>query len=82
MLVYECISVGGLLCEFYSSRGIILYLEYQSFCPFVRIGSNRPLSRKQVGPSPPGSKGGGNTFGLALVKGLFNEIREIIWKVE
>jgi hypothetical protein len=41
-------------------KGIILYLEYQSVCPFVRIGSQRPPSRKRVCP-PLGTKGGGNT---------------------
>ncbi len=34
---------------------ICVYLEYQSVCPFVRIGSP-PLSRKQVCP-PLGTKG-------------------------
>ncbi len=32
-------------------RWIILYLEYQSVCPFVRIGSFRPLSHKRVLPT-------------------------------
>jgi hypothetical protein len=35
-------------------RGIIQYLEYQSVCSLVRIGSPRPLSRKRVCP-PPGT---------------------------
>ncbi len=29
-------------------RGIIVYIEYQSVCPFVVIGSPRPLPRKLV----------------------------------
>ncbi len=28
----------------------MLYLDHQSACPFVRIGSPRPLSRKRVCP--------------------------------
>jgi hypothetical protein len=32
-----------------TGRGIIPYLEYQSFCPFVRIGSPRPLSLLPLG---------------------------------
>jgi hypothetical protein len=50
-------------------RGIILhtvYLEYQSVCPIVRIGSPPPppcpLSRKRV-CSPLGTKGGGGNKG-------------------
>jgi hypothetical protein len=31
-------------------RGIILYLGYQSVCPFVRIGSPRPLPASEYVP--------------------------------
>ncbi len=47
-------------------RGIVLYLEYQSVCPFVWTGSPRPLSRKRVlHPPPPivGEGAGGSQFG-------------------
>ncbi len=30
------------------SRGIIVYTENQSFCPFLGIGSPHPLTRKRV----------------------------------
>ncbi len=49
------------LCVGRCYRGIVLYLEYQSACPFVRIGSIRSISRKRVCP-PPGAKGGRATF--------------------
>ncbi len=46
-------------------RGIILYLEYQTVCPFVQIGSPHPLSRKRVCHGSPlplwNQKVGGNT---------------------
>ncbi len=44
-------------------RGIILYLEYQSVCPFVQIGFSRPLSLQRVCPPPlePNGGGGSNT---------------------
>ncbi len=45
----------------------IIYLEYHSVRPFVRIGNPQPLPRKRVCPSP-GTKGGGHT-GLQ-VRGL------------
>jgi hypothetical protein len=34
-----------------------IYLEYHCVCPFVRIGTPHPLSRKRVCPSPR-TKGG------------------------
>jgi hypothetical protein len=37
---------------------IILYLEYQSVCPFIRIGSPSPLSPKRVCLPPLEPKGG------------------------
>jgi hypothetical protein len=40
---------------------ITLYLEYQSVCPFVRIGSTHPLSPQEV-CLPIGTKGVGNTL--------------------
>jgi hypothetical protein len=48
---------------YFMHKGIILYQEYQSVCPFVRIGSPAPFSRKRVyPPPPPGTNGeGGNT---------------------
>ncbi len=39
-------------------RRIILYIEYQSICHFLRIGSPRPLSPKRVCP-PRNQRGGG-----------------------
>jgi hypothetical protein len=60
---------------FYSRRGIILYLEYQSVCPFVRIGSLRPLSRKLQCP-PLGTEGGERQHSLVVegagVEGVAN----------
>jgi hypothetical protein len=43
-------------------RGIILYLEYQSVRPFVRIGTPQTLTRKRGCPSLPGTGWGGNTW--------------------
>ena len=43
-------------------RGIMICLEYQSVCPFVRIGSTCPLSRKRECPPSLGTKGGGATL--------------------
>jgi hypothetical protein len=43
-------------------RGILLYLEYQSVCPFVRIGSFQPLSRKRVCTPAWNQRGGGQHF--------------------
>jgi hypothetical protein len=40
-------------------RRIILYIEYQSVCPFVRIGSNPPPLPESDCALPPGTKGGG-----------------------
>jgi hypothetical protein len=48
---------------------------YQSICPFVRIGSTRPLSHKRVcTPPPPGNKGGGCNTRLR-VRGRVEPIR-------
>jgi hypothetical protein len=35
-----------------SHKGIIVYIEYQSFCPFVGIGSPHLLPRNRVYPPP------------------------------
>jgi hypothetical protein len=57
--------------QFAPYRGIILYLEYQSVCPFVRSGSPRPrLPQESVSPpwnqrgkdSLAGEGGGGSQF--------------------
>ncbi len=52
---------------------IILNIEYQSVCPFVRIGFPGPLSRKRVCPPPPETKGRKNT--RWRVRGLGEQIR-------
>ena len=48
------------LCKY--RRGIILYIEYQSVCPFVWIGPPHPLhcKRKWLHPWPLGPKWGGH----------------------
>jgi hypothetical protein len=47
-------------------RGITLYLEYQSVCAFVRIGSPRPLYPKRVCSSlVPWNQKGGRQHSLA-----------------
>jgi hypothetical protein len=53
MVSRTCLHFATVLCD----HRIILYLEYQSVCPFVRIGSTRPLSRKRVCPPSPRTKG-------------------------
>ncbi len=45
-------------------RGILVYLEYQSICPIVRIGSPHPLTRKRA-CLPLGPEGGGEQHSLA-----------------
>ncbi len=40
----------------------IVYVECQSVCPFVIIGSPRPLPRKRACASPPRSQVGGDTL--------------------
>ncbi len=49
----------------FKRRGIIQYLEYLSVCPFVRIASPRPLSRKRVCPPSPETNAGGGQHLLA-----------------
>jgi hypothetical protein len=44
---------------------LYLFLEYQSICPFVRIGSPRPLSRQRVCPPPQNQRVGGGQHSLA-----------------
>ncbi len=50
------------LCKY--RRGIIVYIEYQSVCPFVWIGPPHPQHRKRkwLHPWPLGPKWGGDTF--------------------
>ncbi len=40
----------------YIRGGIIQYLEYQSVCPFVRIGPSAPFLASDCVPSPSGTK--------------------------
>jgi hypothetical protein len=44
--------------------GIILYLEYQSVCPFVRIGPPSPSPESECVLPPPKPKGGGGRHSL------------------
>ncbi len=39
LIISDHLNIEGI-----TRRGIIVYLEYQSVCPFIRIGSPRPLS--------------------------------------
>ncbi len=60
-------------------RGFILYIEYQSVCPFVRIGSpGPPLPLASVSP-PPVSKGGGATLRVRGWGGPVRTIGEKAW---
>jgi hypothetical protein len=71
----------GNVCLLYSTsqqykcvcpRGIILYLEYQSVCPFVRIGSprcSRPLGTKGEATLACG-RGGGKAYSDELKESL------------
>jgi hypothetical protein len=54
--------VSGLICIVLWRRGIILYIEYQSVCPCVGIGSPHLLHRKRV-CHPLGPKGWGSNSG-------------------
>ncbi len=59
MATLLCISTVGSCI----SSGIIVYTEYQSFCPFLGIGSPHPLTRKRVClHAPLDPKGGGATL--------------------
>ncbi len=53
-------------------RGITLYLEYQSVCSFVRIGSPAPSS--SVTP-PPGTRGGHHSLAGEEVGGANSDNR-------
>jgi hypothetical protein len=53
IILINCLTKDSL-----KRREILLYQEYQSVCPFVRIGSSCPLSRKRVCPQLE-TKGGG-----------------------
>jgi hypothetical protein len=56
----------------YSARKwVILYLEYHSVCPLVRIESAHPHSRKRV--CPPCNRGGCNT--RLMLRGWVDPIR-------
>jgi hypothetical protein len=47
--LYHCkVPVMNIFTEAYTRRGIIVYIEYQSSCPFVGVGSPHPLPRKRV----------------------------------
>ncbi len=56
---YECETFVkthlGICC---ARRRIILYIKYQSICPFVRLAPPPPLSRKRVCPPPLWNQGG------------------------
>jgi hypothetical protein len=54
-------------------RGMILYLEYHSVCPLVRIGSALSLSRKRV--CPPLRKQGGSATLACGERGWADPIR-------
>jgi hypothetical protein len=72
----------------------MVYIEYQSFCPFVGIGSLHPLPRKRVwlpspgpklylqsselGPTPPAGKWVSTPFG-SWGGGGHNRLRERGW---
>jgi hypothetical protein len=62
--LFRIFGMVSLQCLYPMRRGIILYLEYQSVCPFVRIGIGFPA------PSPPpasvSSRGGGATLACRL----------------
>jgi hypothetical protein len=60
-LVASRLGTGKTITFFHNVEGlyIIQYIEYQSVYPFVRIGSPRPLSRKQVRFLPSEPKGEG-----------------------
>ncbi len=55
---------GLLLCGCIVEGSYVVYIEYQSVCPFVGIESPNSIPRKRVW-LPPGPKGGGGTSSLA-----------------
>ncbi len=52
---------GDIIFHSLGCQGIIVYLEYQSVCPIVGIGTPPPSSESER-VSPLGSKGGSNTL--------------------
>ncbi len=67
-------GAGDIIFHSLGCRGIIVYLEYQSVCPIVGIGSPHPLLRnRECLPPWIQSKGGSNT--LLQVRGWGDSIR-------
>jgi hypothetical protein len=54
----------GINAKFFNRKGIVVYLEYQSVCPFVGIGSPHPLPHKLV-CLPPRTQRGEEQHSLA-----------------
>ncbi len=63
-----------------SPRGIIVYIEFKSLCPFVGIGSPHSLPGKCVA-IPPGPKWGGETHVLAGGRGWGDPIPTKVHKL-